>query len=500
MGKKGKRIWGWVLGFFVLTAFSLDVSAEEGYTYNYDVWGEVQYSPDAYRVAEVVTAKTLGLEEGFSYPEGLYVSGNRVFLCDTGNNRILELERTGVGSLELKREIKSFQGGSGGNTFSGPTDVAVSEDGFLYISDKNNNRILKLDEKLNYVMEFTKPDDVTFDQSMSFLPSKIAVDSAGRVYCTATNVNKGLIKYEADGQFSGFVGASEVTYDWVDYLWKQIATKEQRAQMESFVPTEYVNLYMDGKGFIYVCTTNVSENDLKSGKAKPVRRLNMMGSDILVRNGTDYVIGDQLFDEGGGYSGPSLFVDVAAMENNTYVCLDRNRGRLFVYDSQGRMLFAFGGNGNADGYFRLPAAIEHMGHDLLVLDSQDCSITLFTPTQYGSLVYQAIEEFQAGSYTASGDTWREVLALNGNYDQAYIGIGTSLLRQEKYHEAMDYFRLKWDADNYSNAFKQYRKEWVEEHIILIVGFLFLVLCVPLAIGRIKAIKHEIDIADIFRGH
>lgn len=151
-----------------------------------------------------------------------------------------------------------------------------------------------------------------------------------------------------------------------------------------------------------------------------------------------------------------------------------------------------------DGYFRQPVAIEHMDHDLLVLDSQDCSITLFTPTEFGALVYQAIEQFDAGAYTESGETWQKVMDLNGNYDLAYIGIGRSLLRQERYHEAMEYFELKYDYENYSKAYKQYRKEWVEEHIVIIFIVAFGVLIVPLAVGRIKQIKREIDTADIFK--
>ena len=94
----------------------------------------------------------------------------------------------------------------------------------------------------------------------------------------------------------------------------------------------------------------------------------------------------------------------------------------------------------------------------------------------------------------------KVLELNGNYDRAYIGIGRSLLRQEEYEEALDYFRLKWDDENYSKAFKQYRKEWVEEHIGVIFIIVFAVLCIPLLVGKIKAIKHEIDQADIFRDY
>lgn len=497
MKKTLKRIGALAVSVLLMAGHCMTAHAEEGYTYNYDWWGDVQYSPDAYSVVGVYTAAEMGLEKGFSSPGGLFVYEDMVYICDTGNNRIVELKRTGREKLELCRVIEEFSGDVEKTTFSSPTDIAVTEDGYMYICDKNNERIVKLDMELNYIMEFTKPADANFDQSLSFLPNKLAVDSAGRVYCVAVNVNKGTIKFEADGVFSGFIGATPVTYDWMDYIWKRLSTKEQRAQLESFVPTEYDNLYMDQEGFIYAVTSNVSNADLDAGTANPVRKLNMMGNDILVRNGEWYIIGDLYWGEGGGYDGPSKMTDITTLDNDVYVALDRNRGRLFAYDDQGRMLFAFGGNGNVDGYFKQPTAIDHMGHDLLVLDALDCSVTLFTPTEFGSLIYQAIEEFQAGEYYASGETWQQVMNLNGNYDLAYIGIGRSLLRQERYREAMDYFELKYDADNYSKAFKQYRKQWVEEHIVWIFLAVFLVLCVPLIIGRIKRIKHEIDTADIF---
>lgn len=498
MKKTVQRLGALAAGLLIAVSSSVTVQAEEGYTYNYDWWGDEQYSPDAYSVVDVFTYKDMGLEQQLSTPSGLYVQGSMVYICDTGNNRIVQLERTDNDTLALVRIIDSFTGEVENTTLSGPTDIAVTQEGFLYICDKNNGRILMLDEDLNYVMEFVKPTDPNFDQSISFLPHKLTVDSAGRVFCVATNVNKGLVKYEADGTFSGFLGASEVTYNFTDYIWKKLATKEQRAQMESFVPTEYDNVYMDHEGFIYACTTNVAEAELDDGTAAPVRRLNMMGSDILVENGEWYVIGDIYWGEGGGYEGPSLLTDITAFDNDVYVALDKVRGRLFAYDDQGKLLYAFGGNGNMDGYFKSPAALDHMGRDLLVLDSQDCSITLFTPTQFGSLIFQAIEQFRDGEYSASGESWQQVLDQNGNYDLAYIGIGRSLMRQERYREAMEYFKLKLDEDNYSRAFKQYRKEWVESHIGLLLGAAFLLLCVPSGIGRMRRIKLEIDTADIFK--
>lgn len=496
--KKIKRISALAVCVLMLAGSALTVHAETGYTYSYDYWGDVQYSPDAYKIVGVYTSVELGLDKNMSSPQGLTVVGRNIYVCDTGNNRILVFERDDADTIVLVRTIEKIKGGTDVKTFNSPSDVAVTDDGFIFVADTNNQRVVKMDMDLNYVMEFTKPTDATYNQDQDFLPTKIAVDTAGRVYCVATNVNRGLIKFENDGVFSGYVGATPVTFDWMDYIWKRLATQAQRAQMENFVPTEYDNLYMDYEGFIYVCTTHVEEDDLDSGSAKPIRKLNMMGSNILVENGEYYVVGDLYTGEGGGMKGPSLFVDVTTMENDVYFGLDKTRGRIFAYDDQGRLLYCFGGRGNMNGYFKLPAALDHMGHDLFVLDATDSSITLFTPTEYGNLMFDAIEQFQDGLYEESGESWQQVMNLNGNCDLAYIGIGRSLLRQERYREAMDYFELKYDRENYSKAFKQYRKEWVEDHIVIIFVVVFLLLFIPMAIGRVKKIKWEIDTADIFR--
>lgn len=499
MKKKMKKIGFLMLCVMMFTGLSMTAYAtDRSYTYNYDWWGDVQDSPDVYTVCNVYTSADFGLDVSLKSPEGLFVQGNTVYICDTGNNRIIELERVSTEKFEVRRIYDSFKGDVENKTFSSPSDIAVSEEGDIYIADKGNARILKLDQDLNYVMQFDKPVDSSLDPETNFTPNKIVIDTAGRVYCIATGINKGLIKYEPDGVFSGFVGATKAKYDWVDYIWKKFATQEQRAQMESFVPTEYDNIYMDYEGFVYAVTGAVDRDSLRNEEAQAIRKLNLMGNDILVRNGEYDVYGDLYMGNGGGYEGPSYFTDVTTMDNDVYVCLDKNRSRLFGYNDQGKMVFACGGNGNMDGYFRRPAAIEHMDYDLMVLDSLDCSLTLFLPTEFGSLVYQAMDQFDQGDYDASGESWQKVMDLNGNYDLAYIGIGRSLLRQERYREAMDYFELKYDDENYSKAYKQYRKEWVEEHIVIIVIIVLAAFLIPLSIGRIKAIKHEMDTADIFK--
>ncbi len=467
---------------------------EGGYTYNYDYWGDYLNSADFYNPSRVFTSSELGLDVKLKNPQGLFAEGNTLYLCDSGNNRIIELNRVSPEQLEVVRIIDSIKG-SDVETLNNPTDVAISEDGNIFIADQGNARVVKVDKDLNYLMEFVKPTDNTLDPKLVFQPTKLAVDTAERVYCIATGINKGLIKYENDATFSGFVGATPVSFDWTDYIWKKLASQEQRAKMESFVPTEYENIYMDYEGFIYATKARTLEQARADENA--VRKLNLMGSDILVSNGDWSVGGDLYLGSGGGYEGPSILTDITCMENDIYVCLDRNRGRLFGYNDQGNMVFAFGGNGNMDGYFRRPSAIEHVGHELYVVDSLDCSITSFVPTQFGELVYTAIEEFDKGHYEESGEAWQEVMNQNGNYDLAYIGIGRALLRQEQYEEAMKYFELKYDDDNYSKAYKQYRKIWVEEHIFWIVLVILALFLIPLSIGKIKSIRHEIDTADIF---
>ncbi len=260
-------------------------AADRSYTYNYDYWGDVQDSPDLYSVTKVFTSSDLGLDVKMAGPTGLYVHGDSVYVCDTGNNRIIELKRVNKESLEVVRIIDSIKGDVAVKELSGPTDLAISEQGNFFICDKGNQRILKLDKDLNYITEYGKPNDSNLDPDLVYQPNKVVLDGAERVYCIATGINKGLIKYEEDGTFSGFYGATPASYNLYDYIWKKFATQEQLNKMVAFVPTEYDNIAIDKYGFIYAVTGSISRDDLRANKGNPVRKLNRLGGDSLVRNG-----------------------------------------------------------------------------------------------------------------------------------------------------------------------------------------------------------------------
>ncbi len=464
------------------------------YTYGYDYWEDVQESPDAYRVKTVIDSITLGLDNNggrMNKPQSLYVRNNDLYIVDTYNNRILQIEYRND-TYTLKRIIDHVNGGNP-ETFKSPYDVFVDPDDNIYVADYGNFRVVMMDKDLNWIKEFVKPVDATFDQGLDFLPKKITVDVAGRVYSIVTNINKGLVKYEADTTFTGFIGATPVSVSTTEYIWKRyFQTKEQREASAAFVPTEYENLYIDKDNFIFTTTTTFSEYDLKSNKANPIRRLNGLGNDILIKNDHYPPIGDLYWLEGDStYYGPSRLTDITVFDNEIYVALDRVRGRMFAYDNQGVMLWAFGTRGGTTGAFMRAISLEHMGMDLLVLDETKGSVTIFTPTEYGETIYKAIALYQDGEYDESAEEWRNVMKMNANYALAFRGIGRAILRENRFEEAMEYFRLAHDNENYGRAFKLYRKEWVEKNIWWIMLIIAAALIIPLILGRVKRMKWEV---------
>lgn len=473
------------------TAQAADDGYAQSYTYNYDYWSDIRESPDAYRVADVIYVGELGLDTAMRRPQSLYIRNNDIYVCDTGNNRILQIRKEDQG-YSLVRVIDAVQGCEPA-TFNTPNDVFVDVDNNLYIADTNNERIIMVDENLNFLKQFTKPSDETFDQDMKFLPYKLVVDVSGRVFTLVTNVNKGIAKFESNTHFTGFVGANKAKYNLADYIWKTyFSTKEQREQQESFVPTEYANIYMDEESFIYATNISFSEYDLLWDVAQPIRRLNGIGNDILIKNDRYPPIGDLYWVEGNEQYGPSKLIDITVLENDIYVAVDRTRGRIFGYDSQGIMLWAFGTTGNSEGTFNSAVSIEHMGKDLYVLDQNEGNITVFTPTEYGQLIFDASSAYLKGDYDGSAAYWEKVLDLNANYNLAFIGIGRSLMRQDKFEEAMEYFEMAHDRENYGRAFRLWRKIWVEENVVWMVIVLAVLLIVPIIRKQIKKRKMEVE--------
>ena len=82
-----------------------------------------------------------GVNDGdFQYPLGLCLARGHLLIADSGNNRVQILRRDSDIFVKSLGESE-VQGGQ----LSSPTDVAVSREGFIFVSDSGNHRIVAFD-------------------------------------------------------------------------------------------------------------------------------------------------------------------------------------------------------------------------------------------------------------------------------------------------------------------------------------------------------------------
>ena len=135
------------------------------------------------------------------------------------------------------------------------------------------------------------------------------------------------------------------------------------------------------------------------------------------------------------YYGRSSFVDVTTLPLGAYSVLDRTRSRVYTYDGDGNLLYAFGYRGRVHGLIARGSTIENMDLDLLVLDDERGHIVVYEPTAYTKSIWDALYHYDKGEYAEAEIIWRQILKQNANYD-SYTGIGRTLLLQKDFAEAM----------------------------------------------------------------
>ena len=442
-------------------AFSIPVLADGDVpytTYNYNYWGDIVYTPAAYEPDKVVTGNNLiynGESIGnFFTPQDICVSdAGLIYLADTGNNRIVVMDGDMSNVINI---IDSFDNDGVKDTFNQPYGVAVSESDQIYIADSQNNRVVVLNQDGTLARIVANPVSESLEDGYVFVPLKVTVDYADRVYCIAQNMFEGIMVFETNGQFAGFFGTISVDITLWEKFWRKLATKEERAKSQLFIPTEFTGIDIDPDGFVYA--SNIDANGLQG-----VRRLNPRGQDVIKKGTNDNLGGDLQIAGSTDYAGPSQFTDVVYRENGIYSCLDKRRGRIFTYDHEGNLLYIFGGLGTQMGTFKVPASIESVGGDLIVLDSSNATVTYFNETEYGRLINQAVSLRYDGDEEQAVELWKQVLLLDENNELANTGIGKAYLTAGDYVQAMKYLKIGMARDYYSLAYKRYRNNILTEN-------------------------------------
>lgn len=446
-------------------------------TYSYNYWTEDVKQPHAYLYTGSFSQKEF--QTKLNYPEDMFVTEDAIWVADTGNSRILKLSLTGEVLLEIKTAESSE------DVLLKPQGIFVNGAGHLYVADSGNGRVVEYDENGAWVRSIGRPETDLIDSTQVYTPVKLVVDKAGRIYVTAYGINMGLLEFSKEGVFQGFMGATEVSVSPWEYIWKNyFSTEEQKKRMETIVPTEYSNLFLDSEGFIYATISNLDEDDYMEG-ADAIRRLNPTGTDILRRLGNYSIIGD-LYSS-SEEADWSVFKDVCATEYGCYFILDSAGGKVFAYDYDGNSLFIFGDKGNREGTMKLPTAlgISEDAGTIYVLDAQLGEIMVFKITDYGRHFLGAMEKNNRGDSQGAYEEWQEVLKQNSNCELAYIGLGKTFLKEGDYKKAMDYFELGNSKKYYSTAFYYYRKDLMQDYFSKAMGVTGVIL---LIVGIVVGVK------------
>ena len=425
---------------------------------------------------------------------------DNVYIADTTNNRIVILDRY----YKAKRIISTFVNAQGTkDALKAPQGVFITSDkyvagelvpGKIYVCDSGNNRIVTFNRDGQFLEIIPQPESELIEADDIYTPIAVAVDNYDRLYVVSSSTTDGIIVMTEQGEFTGFVGAQKVTVSAWDQLWRRFQTEEQKEQNVQNISSAFNNITLTGD-FIYVTTSSIDEYQVvgaiegksTSGDYAPVKMLNAAGDEIMRRNGFYPPSGEVDFKQmkaSDEIFGASTVVDVAIGPEKTWSIIDQKRSKVFTYDFDGNLLFAFGDMGAASQMQlgNIPAqalaGIVYQGDKMLLLNKNNNNFTVYSRTEYGDILIRALANQNARQNDKAIEDWTEILKRNSNFDAAYIGIGKALYRSGEYEESLEYFKSAYDTENYSESYKEIRKEWLSKFIILIPIFV-IALCIGL---------------------
>ena len=484
-----------VMLLLVSSVISVSAASTPYKTYTYTMDGIVTYSPAAYVPDREIDYYAMNMDTPIGDATDLFVAPDgKLYIADKGNSRIVVLDK----NAQYITELKEFVNEQGVPDKLYECEGVFVNDKNIYICDTKNARIVVFDLEYNFDHIINAPELDVMGQNEKFSPVAMAVDSSGRMYIASTQTYSGIFAINADGTFQGFVGVQKASVPLATRIRRMLFPNTSVDTYSSFA---YNNVSIDSEDFIWATTfgdvrteetTLALESKLLGGDADSatVKRLNAAGQDIMIRNGffmpigeVNFVTSDTKVSSQAPVRGHSKLVDVALGPNGTWSTIDRDRSRIFTYDSRGQLLYAFGDSGSQLGNLKSPTAIVYVGSDIYVLGQSIIAgrgsvITVFQRTEYGDLIDSAIQYNNERQYDLALEKWKEILQRNNNSDSAYVGIGENLFLKGEYEEAMRYFKAATDTTDYSECFRMLRKAWVEKYflvVLVVIGVLIFLL-------------------------
>lgn len=432
----------------VAMAAPLEVYADAPYkTYTVDGYDYVTETQTAYLPYKTITK--VG-EEALNGPTDFtLLEDGTMYILDSGNGRVV------VSDLE-GRLIDIF----GEGTLVNPKGIYVTPEHICYVADRDAKSVFVFDESGKLIQTYGKPEHALYGSTQDFLPTKIVVNSAGTMYVICESNTNGIVQISPveGGTFLGYFGTNSTRANLWTIVWRALQTEAQRARSQSNLPSTPTNLAIDEKGLIYTVTAGE--------KFETLKRMNIAGINMIDPDRYDPT--------------PAA----VAVGNHDNVFMASTQGYIYEFNNEGDLLFVFGGGDDGQQRIGLSTRVEaiQIGTDdkIYVLDSEKAQIQVYEPTEFTSLLHQALYLFSKGRYTESKEPLNQVLQMNNLFSYANMAMGRALIQEEDYDNALYYSRLSKDFSGYSDAFWEIRNQWLKDYLVPV----FLVIVALLIIKKV----------------
>ena len=450
----------------LFSGLNITASAGENTTYTYtvsvsDEWIRTQ---DAYMSGRVYLKGS-----GLLNPKDIFYSKGSLYVADSGNGRIVVMD---IGSEDIYY--------IGDDVLIAPSGIFVDGSGTVYAADPQLKAIVIFAPDGSETGRIERPDSFLFGKDSKFEPKNVVVTSQGNIFVAGYGSYSGLMRFDKTRVFQGFFAPNKRGLTVLETIQELIFTERQKEQMVERIPRAIENIDLADRDMIYSVTQGeYTPGSLYNGnKSQNYLKLHNMGSLNILSD-------DTMVEEWN-------FTDVAKGNDGNVYALT-STGLIYEYDSAGNLIFSFGGravSSDRAGLFTVAAAIDTDEDGIIyVLDEERGFVQTFYPTQFALITHSAINELESGNYKSSEEIWESLLRLNGNSSIAHLGYGKALLRQGRYSEAMQHFKICGDKEYDSQAFWEIRSDWLNRN----AGYIIIAVIITAAavFFRKKIIKKRV---------
>lgn len=382
------------------------------------------------------------LELDLKNPEDLFYDDftGMLYICDTGHSRIMMIAPDG--------QITEYTD----DVLDKPTGIMVTEDR-IYIAEYGRKELLVYGKDFQLINRIGRPTEPIFGADTKFAPRKLVVDSRGELYVVSEGSTSGLMQFNPHGNFLGYFGANTSTTSLKMILQRTFFTEEQLNKLFKITPTSVINVAMDKQGLIYTVTGG-------AGNDVPLKKLSVSGLDLF---------------GGSMITNYEAMVDADVDPNGNTFAVDMG-GTIFEYDSNGNLLFAFGGTDTERlrlGILVNPVAIDVSNDErIYVLDKKQSGVVVYKATEFASLVHEGISMYMDGLYEQSEEIWEQVRKMNTGFVMAYEALAKSSYKKQDYDQALDFYEVAGNMGGYAQTYWVYRNNWLQNNLTTAIVILF----------------------------